>query len=419
MFVPALVLLALILTNDLHQLAFFFPGGLAVGEDDYTRGPVYYAAAAWMAFLELASLTMLLAKSRVPGTRKVLWPPFAVFGCMLAYSALYNLHLPLLFAYMGDMTLCFCILTVLLWESCIQCGLIRTNTHYEGLFRASTVAMQIADSGGVRYASETARPVPPELMRRAAEGPVELDGNTLLRSAPIGGGRVYWQADVTAVNRLLGELRDIRAQLSENHELLAAEAALKEQRARVDERNRLYDRIARDTEPQLRALDAILGGFAPDDPGAGEKLARMCVLCAYVKRRTNLVLLAENTAGVQAGELGYCLRESAEYLRLWGAACSVECRLDGILPAASAELIYDAFEAAAEAAMPSLTALLANLGRDGGGVRLRLALENAAAAPAPGWDGGRLAAAGAALTAEPSEESLYLSLWIPEGGEAP
>ena len=54
LFVPALLLIAGILTNELHGLAFEIKG-----EKDYIRGPLYYAAAGWMLVMFLACIGTL------------------------------------------------------------------------------------------------------------------------------------------------------------------------------------------------------------------------------------------------------------------------------------------------------------------------------------------------------------------------
>lgn len=49
LYIPSLTLIALIMTNDYHQLAFRFPESSAVWtERDYAYGPVFYITAAWI-----------------------------------------------------------------------------------------------------------------------------------------------------------------------------------------------------------------------------------------------------------------------------------------------------------------------------------------------------------------------------------
>ena len=53
-----------------------------------------------------------------------------------------------------------CTLTVGVWESCIQTGLLPSNTKYEGFFDASQLGAQIVDeNGAVYYNSKLSEPI--------------------------------------------------------------------------------------------------------------------------------------------------------------------------------------------------------------------------------------------------------------------
>ena len=66
-YIPSVVIVAGILTNDLHQLAFRFPEGLeAWKRADYTYGPFYYAAVLWVAVLFLAILIVVFVAAVCP-----------------------------------------------------------------------------------------------------------------------------------------------------------------------------------------------------------------------------------------------------------------------------------------------------------------------------------------------------------------
>ena len=416
LFLPAAALIALFLTNDLHHLAFVFPQGALLGEKRYAYGPVYFAAAAWVVGLGLLALGLLAAKSRVPGSRRFLWPPFAAFGLGPLYCTLYNLRVPFVMQAFGDLSVTLGLIVVLVLESCIQCGLIRSNTRYGELFRLSSVAAQLADGAyRVQYSSAAAKPVSEALLRQTEQGPVELDGNTRLFGVPITGGRAFWQEDVSEQNRLLGQIAEASEALSGENALLRAELELRENRARIDARSRLYDRMSRQTEPQLRALEALLSGPAPDL----EKLRRACVPGAYVKRRSNLLLLGEDSKTLPAQELAFCLRESAEALAGLVPACFVNRRCEGSLPAESLLAFYDLFEQLLETLLETLAALLVTLKASGGGAELRLQFSCPAGPetlpPLPARR--QFAACGGVCRTEAEDGTLLVTLSLP-GKEA-
>ena len=69
---------------------------------------------------------------------------------------------------------------------------------------------------------------------------------------------------------------------------------------------------------------------------------------AYVKRKTNLLLLASERDQLSIRELALALQESANYLTLSGLQTTARISEDGLLPASRIVALYDAFEHLAE-----------------------------------------------------------------------
>ena len=145
LYIPTAALLLLVLTNDLHQLVFRFPEDAVVWINEYRYGIVYFPVVGWMVLCALTALVIMLVKCRVPNSRKVLVLPFVPVVLSVIYGALYIFQLPWLRLIAGDVTVVFCLLIAATLESCIQCCLIQSNTHYRELFDASTVGAQITD----------------------------------------------------------------------------------------------------------------------------------------------------------------------------------------------------------------------------------------------------------------------------------
>ena len=56
-----------------------------------------------------------------------------------------------------------------------------------------------------------------------------------------------------------------------------------------------------------------------------DKMRFACVLAAYIKRRSNLVILAEKQENIDVGELSLAIKESLGFLSLTGAECTFDC----------------------------------------------------------------------------------------------
>ena len=377
-YIPATVLLLLVLTNDLHQLAFVFPADVIVWANEYHHSIVYYLAVGWMILCAMTALGTMLIKCRIPYSRKVLMLPLVPVILAVIYGVLDIVQLPLQKALAGDITVVFCLLITAALESCIQCSLIQSNTHYRELFDASTVGAQITDADYRPYlSSRNARPVPEAVLRQTEGGPVLLPGGVRLCAAAIRGGHIFWQEHVAELLAVLKELGDTRDELSEYSTLLEEENKQKQERCRLEEQKRLYDAMCQTASPameRLAALAARLDG-AEDRDSARALHGRLAVLGAYIKRRSNLVFASDETGAVPSRELLLCLNESMSNLRLAGMDCAVSLDGEGSMDAAAAGRLYDFFEETVEAVWESLPAMEVVITRRPEGWRMTLMLE--------------------------------------------
>ena len=371
LFIPAVLLIGGVLTNDLHQLVFRAVPGAATLETDYTHGWMYYLAMTWIVGLLLATGIIVYRKCRVSESRRYAWIPLCVFLggfalCALSFANIYTFH---------KMPECFCLTFAAFWESCLQVGLIPTNGYYRYFFSESTVAAQIVNGRGEPvYRAKNAPNLTPDQLEAAACESILLNADTRLQSAPVQDGRVYWLEDISKINRIQAQLAEINAQLSEENELIQAENELKRQRAQIEEQNRLMDAMLSLVQQQLLAINRLLS-----DKSA-QSLKHICILGAYVKRRVNLALICDKKMVVPVDELAHCIRESLTYLTQYGAVCALHQEGRGSVSSREAQTAYDFFEDCLEAALPSLSALMVRL-ECGERFSIRLMLEDAAGLP--------------------------------------
>lgn len=366
MYIPATFLVTAVFTNDLHQLVFSFPKGLENCESDHIYHPLYYITMAWFILLGIYFVVMLIKKSRVPGSKSFQKLPAVILGISIIFWVLYCMQI-----IGGDLAAMDCIIIIALLESAIQSGLIQSNTNYYELFRDSTVSAQIVDTDFKPcMVSDTAASLTEDVMRRAEAEPVDL-GDTILHSKAITGGHVLWEDDVKQINSLIEQLRDTQERLGEKNELLKAELELKEDRARTEEKSRLYDRIAKEVAPRLVKAEELLKLAESEPAQANSAIAKVSVLCAYIKRRGNLILLGEEGDTIPASELEYCIRESLDNLRLGNVFTSFDSKCDGQLRLEHAVAAFDFYENIVERLLDDTTAMLIHLDCKDGIIKMR------------------------------------------------
>lgn len=406
---PAFAILLGIFTNDLHQLAFDFPEGIERFDYEYGYGLIYFAAMAWFVLLGIYFVIMLLRKCRVPGSKGMQKLPAVIMGGAVIFWTLYCFGI----FREADLTVVDCLIISLLLESAIQSGLIPSNTNYRAMFRASTVSAQIVDRDyRPCFASASAMPMTRDEMKRIGEQPAKV-GHKILHAKPIQGGYVLWQDDVTELDEMMAQLQDAQRQLSKENELLRSELKLKEQQALVDEKSRLYDRIAKEVAPQLEKMDALLAQSA-DPLMARGAMAKMCVIGSYVKRRSNLLLLGEENRTVPTRELEYSIRESLDNLQLTSASTMLNAQCDCDLPLVHILAAYDFYESLVERLLDRISAMMVRLTCENGSIKMNLQIGCVNNIPEQLLEDLRLRFGSFTYTLQ--DEDVILDLEICEGG---
>ena len=381
LYIPTAALLLLVLTNDLHQLVFRFPEDAVVWMNEYRYGIVYFPVVGWMVLCALTALVIMLVKCRVPNSRKVLVLPFVPVVLSVIYGALYIFQLPWLRLIAGDVTVVFCLLIAATLESCIQCGLIQSNTHYNDLLLSCTLSVQLTDPEYQRLlSSRSAEPIPLQIMRQTETGPVRLDGGLRLSGAPVRGGHVLWTEDVSELLEVLEELQDVKDSLEDNNALLRAEYTLKAREAHIAEQDRLYNIIQRETAPRIKLLAELTDAFETmgDEAQRKQILGKMAVIGAYLKRRSNLIFLADKTPLFQEKELHLTFGESMDNLELCGITCGLLSELERPVEARQLMKMYDLFEEIVERSIDTMSTITVWIGPADGALRITINTDSAA-----------------------------------------
>lgn len=412
------VLIALILTNDLHQQAFAFQENFADWDSSYTHGWLFYAANVWQFLLFFAAIVILLVKCRISSAKKSAWVlliPVAI-GTVL-YLLLLTGTMPRL---NGTSFIEFpethVFTTAVILECCMQLGLIPTNTDYGRLFRSLPIAAQITDKTGVLvYASSTAAPLTKDQF--ALDSGSRIGEHTVLHKMPIPGGYGFWQDDLTELDRLNDELADAKEGLAQEADLIRLRNELLERQTKIRQRTQVYDSIAKATQKQSQAISQLAEqARLSDDPAEKDALRRHIVLLgAYIKRYANLALLSQEGESIEAGELGLSVSEVLRYLNYAGIPGEFIGQASGAMPAGAALAVFETFETLLETNRPNLSGVFVNLSSADGGFDFKVVFEDLAKT-VPDDVSDRLSAVGVRCEQEREDNVTYVCFAIPEGG---
>ncbi|MCR4690923.1 MAG: hypothetical protein K5739_06245 [Lachnospiraceae bacterium] len=348
---PTALLLAYLMTNLLN---------LQTG-----AGIVTYGSYIWVAASLLSGLFVLLRKIRMIRRRE----GYLVIACPVAWLTLlyfseFLSSRELMRPYNDPEINAFCMLSA--FEICMILHLIPHNENYREYFSALTLPICITDQNFETVLSSNAgMDITRQQMQKSLNWAVYPDPDTRLRGIPITGGYTFFEEDESSLHKLKQRLREDNEVLALENELLEQERQLKLEKLEMEERNILYEKIARAVRPAQEKIAGLLAGANPKDPSFRETICEVLFLSAFVKRRANLCIVSDHRKEMAVSELSSAIAESVYYLRYNKTKVSLSDRATGQISCEKALLLYDAFETVLESLREKVEELWVCLKEDG------------------------------------------------------
>ena len=355
LYVPTTLCFLLVLSNDFHQCVFSFAAGEVWTDKGYSYAWGYYTVLLWEVICAVAAFALMVYKCRLSQRKKYL--PVIGIGISILYAIIYASGAEWMQVIGGDITAALCLMFVCIFESCIYCGLIQTNTGYEELFEVCTMGAQITDRNyRVRYTSANAMEFSEAVMREAEKGGVVVDKKTLIQNRPIQGGHILWQEDIEYIIMLLERMEENRKTIEESNCLEQENYQTKAKINMLREKNRLYDKLQTQTAGQIGLLNELLSRYEAEEDLVKSRrlLAKISVIGTYIKRYGNLIFIEERAEISDVAELGACLEESFSSLKLMGIECALTAPAGERIYVQDAVRIYSFFESIVEACVDSI-----------------------------------------------------------------
>ena len=352
------ILFLLVITNDLHQQVFAFDSGVPGVPDNYgySHGIFYFCSMGWMVACMIFSLVLLLKKSRVPSGSEKRMRPFMIACITVLYGILYLSGLPAVRWWFGDMNVMFCLLYAAIYESCINCRMIQSNTGYVELFEATTLAACIADrSGNIVLRSRAAG----EDMVCPKEGLQVIRPNGIrISSAPINGGYAVWQDNVRPLTELRAKLSENKAKIKNNKERLQEAYLIQKKLHELIEKNRIYDDLEAMYGKQIIRIGQLLKQCEGAEPAEIKNLLkRILLLGTYIKRSANLYFLSLEYELLPQQEIRLTVDEAVRVMTACGTECSVAYHTTKPMYTSEVARLFNLLKTVAEATVDGLQSL--------------------------------------------------------------
>lgn len=403
--IPGAFLFLMIVTNNWHMYFLKING---VGDElkASEAGVLYYAYWVYVVIMIAAATVVMFMKCRISISKK----RFGIVALTLAISiGLFLLHVIGHVPQINGVKLwnigelfAFCVISIL--DVCIDTGLIPANTNYRKFFERTELPAVIKNGQEeVVYTSANAS-------RFAAPTKDEF-----IQTEPISGGSVSYIVNLSAVNALNREIADVTEQITARNNYLKTQNNLKEERAGVDARNRVYDRIAGIVDSQITRIDEIL---EEKETEPGDRFKKIAVYNAYIKRRSNMELLNQSEMTFPVSEIATAIAESAEYLRLNGTEVMFSNFASGKVPADAAIRTYEFFEEIAETILEAAKMMSVILANKGNILSLRVVINSVQLPFDENWKREELLACAGTISITPNDEDTIIALSLEKGGEA-
>ena len=237
LWIPTEILVALVVSNDYHGLAFDLS---EQGVHQY--GPVFYAVLIYISILAIGTLILTLIPSFASKQFKPIFFPVLILLVWVLYTFLYIFDWqPFQQIKLMITSTEFNILVVIMFvEALVFTRLIPSNRGYERFLKMSTMNIGIMDfAGRIIVEPKEGASVSNRLIREALTQPVFLDENTLLESAEIQGGYSFWFVDLKELNQLKAKLYALNEDMLSEHDLLLAHNKLAEKMAKLEEQEEI------------------------------------------------------------------------------------------------------------------------------------------------------------------------------------
>lgn len=355
----AFILLSFVYTNDYHML---FAKIYDFENNIYGYGFIYYLIVGWNIVLVSSCYVIAYRNSKKANYKRYLFIPFIA----ASFTSIYMILCFIFSSYpIWVFAEIYCFLVVSLWEGLALIRLIPTNEGYEYLFKNIETPMFIMNKyDDIVYSSKSMLEINMVDILDAKLYPVFLNENIKLSSRKIKGGYSFSITDLTSITEKRKELNEQKENLLELNELLQLDNELKYNNESINSKRELYYEIYNSLADKVDLIESLLNNLKPTDFDFLDKIRISSIINTYIKRYSNLLILASTNEYIQALDLSYCIKESLSYLENYGVGVAFNVDNNKSYPAEFIIELYEAFEYIIERSLPNLKYILVNITDD-------------------------------------------------------
>jgi hypothetical protein len=232
---------------------------------------------------------------------------------------------------------------VLTWEFYIFMGLVPVNMEYRSILENATVGMQIL-SGSEKILSKSAVPVSAQTIKELEKSDfVTLGDGKELHMQTLSDGTFLWYTDTSRLRKTIEDLENSVEQLSQQSTILEEELRARNNMAKTQAQNRIYDELTSEVSVQLQKMKELIHR---QDSGYGdvETMRKLCLLGTYVKRRCNLKLIQLGMGTIDPVDMRISLEDMIRAANNMNILASINWNPSDLLPSDFYLFVLDTLE---------------------------------------------------------------------------
>ena len=232
---------------------------------------------------------------------------------------------------------------VLTWEFYIFLGLVPVNMEYRSILENATVGMQIL-SGSEKILSKSAVPVSAQTIKELEKSDfVTLGDGKELHMQALSDGTFLWYTDTSRLRKTIEDLENSVEQLSQQSTILEEELRARNNMAKTQAQNRIYDELTSEVSVQLQEMKELIHR---QDSGYGdvETMRKLCLLGTYVKRRCNLKLIQLGMGTIDPVDMRISLEDMVRAAGNMNILASINWNSSDLLPSDFYLFVLDTLE---------------------------------------------------------------------------
>ena len=232
---------------------------------------------------------------------------------------------------------------VLTWEFYIFMGLVPVNMEYRSILENATVGMQIL-SGSEKILSKSAVPVSAQTIKALEKSDfVTLGDGKELHMQALSDGSFLWYTDTSRLRKTIDDLENSVEQLSQQSTILEEELRARNNMAKTQAQNRIYDELTSEVSVQLQKMKELIHR---QDSGCDdvETMRKLCLLGTYVKRRCNLKLIQLGMGTIDPVDMRISLEDMIRAANNMNILASINWNPSDLLPSDFYLFVLDTLE---------------------------------------------------------------------------